>query len=137
MVNPLRGEVALEVEGETYTLCLDINAIIEVENLLDIGIAEVAGLFSEPGRVRAGYVRAMLWAALQRHHPHIELRMAGDLLVKVGLARVIETLGETLDAAFPSEEGEHRRHPPTTAGTGKVSTSRSSRSGSSRKRSGG
>jgi len=137
MANPLRGEVALEVEGQTYTLCLDINAIIEVENLLDIGIAEVAGLFSEPENLRAGHVRALLWATLQRHHPHIELRKAGELIGIVGLAEVIDRLGEALAAAFPSKEGEHSRRPPTRAGTGKVSTSRSSRSGSSRKRSGG
>jgi hypothetical protein len=135
MVNPLRGEVALDVEGTTYVLCLDINAIIEVENLLDIGIADVANLFNDPARIRAGNVRAMLWAALQRHHPDVTLAWAGKIVGRIGMGLAIEKLGEALSVAFP-QEGEQRRRPPETAGSGKASTSRSSRSGSNRKRTG-
>ena len=33
-MNPQRGEIALEIEGETYTLCLTLGALAEIEGAL-------------------------------------------------------------------------------------------------------
>jgi hypothetical protein len=61
MANALRGEVDLQVGDKTYTLRLSINAIAEVETLLDKGINEILATL-DPATARIGTLRAILWA---------------------------------------------------------------------------
>jgi hypothetical protein len=121
MANPIRGEVALEAEGQGYTLRLGINALVEIETALDIGIADVTTLFSGAG-LKVGNVRLVLWAALREHQPSMTLEQAGDIMNAVGLADTIAKLGEALQAAFPEAKGDKKpSRPPKPVGTGKAS----------------
>lgn len=120
MANPIKGEVALSIGGVAYTLCLGINQIVELEAVTDTGIIEIAGWFNDRAKLRAGNMRAILWAALQKHHPEIDMIKAGDLMQTVGLMPVIEKLGQAIQAAFPEVKPENPRKR-ARAGTGKSS----------------
>lgn len=121
MANPIRGEVAVVADGNTYTLRLGMNAIVEIETALDIGIAQVTALFQGEG-LKVGNMRLVLWAALRERHPDLTLEDAGDIMGHMGLADTIAKLGEAMQAAFPEPAaGKKPSRPRTKAGTGKAS----------------
>lgn len=122
MANPLKGETELKVGEQTYTLALSINELVKLEQLLDVGIIEIAEWFNDRSRIRVGNMRAILWAALQRHHEGLTLEQAGDIIGLVGLGAIVERLGTAVQASFP--EAETTANPPSASppdGTGKAS----------------
>ncbi|HTN60271.1 MAG TPA: GTA-gp10 family protein [Devosia sp.] len=122
MVNPLKGEVNLVVGDKTYCLRLSINELVEVEDLLDMGVLQIAAMFNDVASLRAGNVRAVLWGALREHHPEVDLLGAGAIMAEAKLQPVIEKIAETLQAAFPAAEDKESPSPKRgRAGTGKAS----------------
>ncbi len=100
MANRLKGEVALEVEGATWTLVFDVNAMCEVEYLLDQSTAEILTRLAANPPLHV--VRALLWGALRRRHPNTDLNKAGEIIEAIGGPGVaLEKIGEALIAAFP------------------------------------
>lgn len=95
MANRERGDVELRMAGKTFTLNIGLNAMALVEDL-----------FSKPGHVvtwdyvfgpglESGsilYIRGVLWAALQKHHPGLTVDHVGDLIEQEGLTRFEATL---------------------------------------------
>ena len=109
MANAERGEVDLEIGGETYTLRLPSNAIAEVEDLLDQDFPEILQRM-QSGRV--GAQRAMLYAALREKHPKVTLLDAGQMLDGNRHA-INEALGNALTLAFPSPGKDAAANPQT------------------------
>lgn len=86
MANREKGEFDLEIKGKTYTFVLDIDAMIAMEDLFSTPQTDVT--FDElMRRLQRGSVkatRALIWAALRRHHKEISLADAGDLIRDAG-----------------------------------------------------
>ncbi len=96
MANRLKGEVDFRHEGETYTLVLSTNALIQLEDLFStkeqvFGIREIE---AEVKRGSAKHLRAVFWAALQKYHPKVAPtpEAAGDFMDDVGNAAGIALL---------------------------------------------
>lgn len=124
MANGEKGEVDVAVDGKTYTLRLNANALCELETLLSsreerVTFQQVVS-WCAAGQLLA--VRALLWAALRAYHPGVTLQDAGELMTRIdGLA---PKLLEALAASMPKPNGAIAR--PQTArrvGRGKRSTS--------------
>jgi hypothetical protein len=114
MANRERGEVAIEIDGQTYTLRLDLNALAEFEAALSTPIQQVT--FQEGlQRVERGQliaVRAILWAGLRRYHPKLSLMEAGDLIVKLGGMQNLDTvLKEAVASAMPAPDAPAQPNP--------------------------
>ncbi|MEO9297566.1 GTA-gp10 family protein [Devosia alba] len=123
MANEILGEVDFPVGDKTYRLRLSINQIIQVEDLLGIGIIKIAGMFNDVDSLTAGSVRAVLWGALREHHPEVDIMGAGDIMAEARLQSTIEHVGRALQAAFPTAEGKETPSPKRgRAGNGKRST---------------
>lgn len=123
MSNPIKGDVDFVVGDATYHLRLSINEIIQVEDLLDIGVIALAGMFNSPNALKTGTVRAVLWGALREFHPEVDIIEAGNIMAKARLLPTIEHVGRALQAAFPKAEGKKSPSPRRgRGGTGKVST---------------
>lgn len=122
MANPIKGEVDLVVGPVTYTLKMSINAIIQLETLLDKGVMEISALLSDPANMRLGTWRAALWASLQAHHKGTTLDDAGDIIAEASLPTVMTAVGEALQSAFPSSDPAAKPNPrkASRGGTGKV-----------------
>lgn len=75
MANANKSEVELTIGETTYTLKFGRNAMASVESLF--GGRPFPEIMADES---FSVVRAMLWAALQRHHPEIDLLAAGDLM---------------------------------------------------------
>jgi len=129
MANPIKGEVDFPVGDKTYRLRLSINEVIEVEDILGLGIIQIANMFNDVNALRASTVRAVLWGALREHHPEIDLLAAGDIMGEARLLPTIQHVAEALQAAFPKAEDKEDPSPKRgRAGTGKASMSASRRS---------
>lgn len=73
--NPLKGEVDIVSGDVTYTLAFTSNSIVLAEQLLSASIGEIA-----TNLTHVENLRALLWAALQKHHAKLDLLKAGDVL---------------------------------------------------------
>lgn len=142
MANRNRGEVVFIVGERSLTLHFGANAIAEAETLLDKGIGELLLGLGDKSAVRIGTLRALLWAALRRHHKDIDLLKAGDLIDEAGAVAAGVAISEAITAALPAlpapEDGAEREPNPPGPGasTGDGSTAISSRQASTGRRSG-
>jgi hypothetical protein len=119
--------VTLTVDGETYTLSMDINAICDMEEAVNRPIHEIQALASA-GSLR--YVRLLVWAALQAHHPTLTLEDAGRLMSRAGLPavndavmRAAEQMTPDLETVRDLEPAPKAETPVDAGGTGATSTS--------------
>lgn len=97
------GGITLEVGGQSFRLVLDINALCELEELLST--TERAVTFQEvlakaaTGSLR--HTRALLWAALLRHHPGMTLTEVGGWIEDVGLDVLLSKFDDLAGSARP------------------------------------
>ena len=98
MANPNRGEVELKAGEETYTLVFDINAVCELEQMLDKGVNEIV---VQMGRVSV--LRAMLWAGL-RHNHKVTIEQAGEIMQMAGAAETAAMIQKATELAFPPKD---------------------------------
>lgn len=96
MANPIKGEVALEHDGVTYSMVLDFNALAEFEGETGKRAMEV---LADPDRMSATEMRALFWAGLKQRHPEITLGDAGRIL-----SANIDKLGTAMMQAFPEAQ---------------------------------
>ncbi len=124
MANPMKGEVALEVDGKTYTLRLTVNEIVALEKKWSLNVTQIAAKLSA-GEASLGDWVTLLHHGLSKHHPELSEADAGDLITEAGVPVIVAKLGEAMTAAFPEMKvGKGRAGRPTGAeqdGTGKTS----------------
>ena len=104
LANPVRGEITIEIEGQTYVLVFDFNVLCVLEDRLDLGVREIVAKMS--GDMRGGFLRTLLWGALQTHQPDITELEAGRLIGLVGLQPAIDKLMQAVALAFPKPEAD-------------------------------
>lgn len=120
--NRVKGEAGVTVEGKDYVLAFDVNAMCEVEYVLNLSTDQIlrALMATPPLHI----VRALLWGGLRRHHADIDLIGAGGLIEAMGGAGpAMNKIGEALGSAFPDPEGDEPARPRkgAAAGTGRRS----------------
>lgn len=96
MSNRERGTVTVEVDGTTYTLVLDVNAIVELEDLFGVEFEQV---IARVGKNSVKHIRGLVWAALQRHHAGMTVQQAGDWIEAAG---GLQGLGQKLSGLAAS-----------------------------------
>jgi hypothetical protein len=114
MANPHRGEVSFDADGKSYTLHFSTNAICELEDKLDRSFVSIsndlAKAVSAPDKIRMTTLRAIFWAGLQDHHPEIDLKAAGKLILSTGgMLGVMNLITEGFARAFPDPETKGAR----------------------------
>lgn len=107
MANAVRGQVSLEAGGTTYTLCLSTNALCELEDATGESVAAITERMNGSG-VHMKTVRVLVWAALQDHHPDIDLKGAGNVITAAGMKATMEAVGKAFELAFPVAEDDGR-----------------------------
>lgn len=115
MANRHKGQVALNVGDREYKLSFSVNAIADLENALDLPIAQIAASANSPEKLRIGTIRALLWASLQDHHDGVSMKDAGviasDVISESGVPALVDAVGRAFTAAFPDVEGDEARPP--------------------------
>ena len=122
MANPHRGTVDIEIGGKPRTLKIDMNALAEVEDRLNIsGLNDILPLLD---RVSVRAVRCLLWAALIHEDPDLTEKEVGSWTMNI--QEVVSPLIKALGVAFKTPddpkaaEGNGAR-PAAKAGTGSKS----------------
>lgn len=130
-----KGEFALTLKGTTYRFKLGTSALIELQEMVStptrvVPIEEIL-IQVHIGRIK--YMRAFLWAGLQKHHAGMTLEDVSDLLdesSEAEIGRLLRDLGLTVQPApeDSKELGATGKKRPRTArgrrpGTGENSTS--------------
>lgn len=106
MANPNRGEVALKVGDLEYKLSFSINAICELEDAMDMPVAQIADRLNDTENIRMSLIRTVVWAALRDHHDDVSVKEAGHIASTVGVPAVMEAIGKAFMLAFPEAQGK-------------------------------
>jgi hypothetical protein len=117
MANPARGSVAFQVGEKAYTISFSINALCELEALMDQPVARIAKGLEDPESVRMATVRALVWASLRDSHKDVDLKGAGDILEQAGMQHCMEAIGRAFALAFP--EATEDANPPKAKSSGR------------------
>lgn len=113
MANPHKGEVVLQREGGPLTLRFDVNALAELEDLLDASCAVIISRMASD--MRLNLLKALVWAACREHHPEVTLKEAGRIIQDVSVPAAEAAVTEAVRRAFPdpTEDGQATGDPPT------------------------
>lgn len=111
MANAVRGQVSLRAGDTIYTLCLSANAMCSLEEHTGRDIGDIASSLNDNG-VSMITVRSLVWAALQDHHPEIDIKGAGRVITEAGMSACMEAIGVAFQRAFPDAEVKDNPNPP-------------------------
>lgn len=103
MANSQRGELDMEVDGRTYRLALDLNALCEFQELIypndpDFDMQEVIRRIQKTNFVLS---RALLWATLRKYHPEITLLDVSPLVTSYGYQPFMLLVPKLLEFLYP------------------------------------
>jgi hypothetical protein len=96
-----KKSVEIKVEGETYHLRYDLNALIKLEDAYE-NIQE-AFSFEENPVGAMGKLRKVLWVGLNANHPSITEEEVGEMFTIENIAEFQEAIGTAMNAAMPEE----------------------------------
>jgi hypothetical protein len=138
MANRQKGEISIDVGGTSYTMALTVDAMCQLEDLFST--PQKAMTFQQVIELADGgsikHLRGLLWAALQLHHPELEIKDISPLVQSAGGIKVfvatfmrlakesfadpqdVEALGIKPDANPPQAPGGKRTR---TTGAGSTS----------------
>lgn len=82
VADPVVEYATLEVDGLTYSLCWDFNAIAEAEKIVDGNLMHGIGALIAPNGsgMTAVQTRGLLYAAMRKAHINVTLKEAGHLI---------------------------------------------------------
>jgi hypothetical protein len=100
VANRSRGELDIDLDGQTYTLVLDIEAMCQIEDAASKTMAELV-----EGVLRGGIrpLRLIIWGALRRHHGALSIADVGDLMSRIGLPALMAKFNELAKSMAPEE----------------------------------
>lgn len=126
MANPQKGEASIKVGEREYVLAFNINAMCEVEYVLNLSTDQILRTLASSPPLHV--VRALLWGGLRHHHSDVDLICAGSLIEEMGgPGLALDGIGKALVSAFPDAKDEPANpRKGATAGTGRRSLKRGS-----------
>lgn len=119
MANPFFGEHRATIGKVEYTLQLDMNVLMDVQDVTGVKPDKLIETLERDAPM--SFIRAVLWACLQEHHADISLRDAGRFLASNGEEWAAAIKG-VMEAATPDATDPPippARKAPRRGGTGK------------------
>jgi len=110
MANKRRGEIDAILDGRSYTLCLTLGALAELEQAFDANdILSLAERF-ERGRISAGEALKILAAGLKGGGYTLTIDEIAEMRADGGAAGYVRIVAELLAATFGSDGGPTHHH---------------------------
>ncbi len=111
MANRHRGEVAAELGGATYTLCLTLGALAELESAYgDKDLIAIAERF-EQGRIGASDAIRIIGAGMRGGGTQISDADVGAMQASGGAAGYLDIVARLLTATFVTPDHKPGNHP--------------------------
>ena len=102
-VNPTLPNIALELDGTTYRLAFDFNALCMAEEVTGQNLMQrVFDLREMPAKT----FRAVLWASLLKAQPDVTLERSGALITPGNIPTIYSKLVEAWFASVPTKDKE-------------------------------
>lgn len=105
MANRLRGEVAAELDGQTFTLCLTLGALAELEDALAAGDLMALARRFEAGQLSAGDAIRVIGAGLRGGGNDIGDEAVARMQASGGAAGFVRIVADLLAATFGGGDG--------------------------------
>lgn len=109
MANRERGEVSVDIDGTSYTLCLDLNAMCTLEEYFSTPDREVTfqDVLKKVNGGNLRYMRAIFWAAFLKYQPDLKLEDVAALVQASGgiggfSQKMLGQLGVAVQATAPA-----------------------------------
>lgn len=100
MANPLRGEINAELDGRTWTLCLTLGALAELEDRLEApGLSALSQKFAG-GDLKATDLQAILYAGLMGGGHTVSFDEVAEMRIEGGIDGYVELAARLLEATF-------------------------------------
>lgn len=113
MANPTRTEVEIALDGKTYTLQSNFQALCEIEELTGLGVSEILRRVWD-GALSVNQISTVIWSCIRAANsspPAIE--EVGEMVIAQGLKAfvepVIRLLGPVVTGEAVSEERSVRK----------------------------
>lgn len=99
----MKGEADVSLkDGRKLKLCFDANAWVDVEDALGMKFPEILeALGDKENPPSLKMQRAVIWGGLQKHHPEMTVRDAGEILVEAA-----EAMAKAVGGGLPQPEPE-------------------------------
>ncbi|MEO0946232.1 MAG: gene transfer agent family protein [Pseudomonadota bacterium] len=106
MVNRRRGEINARLDGQTYTLCLTLGALAELEDAFDVcDLMTLAARFSE-GRLSSKDIAKLICCGLRGAGYNLDLDTVLTMQADDGVAGFAQIAQELLIATFGTSDPE-------------------------------
>ena len=105
MANKLKGQVKLQLGSKEYRARLTIDAIINIEDSLDMGIVKIATRMSE-GDVRMSQVVNILTPALRGGGNDVQPKDVIKLISEVGIVPATAAVAQLLMEVLTHQQSE-------------------------------
>lgn len=103
MANFRRGEIAATLDGRSYTLCLTLGALAELEAAFSVDDLEALGRRFGQGKLSARDLVRLLGAGLRGGGTPITDEEVAAMSLAGGLTDVVGVVARMLEAAFGGE----------------------------------
>lgn len=113
MANAKRGEIDALLDGRTYTLCLTLGALAELES--GMGAKDLVALAErfEGNRLSARDILRIIGCGLRGAGHALSDEEVSRMKASGGLAGYVRIAADLLAATFGDEPGPHAANPPT------------------------
>ena len=102
--------VAIQLGGQTRNLKYNFNALVTLEETLNINIQDLMKMFA--GGARLKDLRALLWAGLVHEDAGLTQEAVGDMIEGVEDFAVIgKAIREAIEASFPAPDKATKAKP--------------------------
>jgi hypothetical protein len=98
--DPVVRYTPLEIDGSTYRLAYDFNAIAQVEQSQGVNLLKNF-MVSE---LNASSLRGILYAGLLKAHPEMTMEDAGRLIHPRNINSILETVVRAYEASMPEKK---------------------------------
>ncbi len=106
MANLMRGEIEASVGGKTYTLCLTLGALAELESALAVPDMLALAERFESGRLKARDAIMIIGAGLRGAGHDISDEQVAAFVWEEGMAGCIAVVAQLLQATFSTQVGD-------------------------------
>ncbi len=100
MVNKRRGEIAAELDGKQWKLCLTLGALAELESAFDAADLVALGARFSTGKLSAKDMIAVITAGLRGGGHEVQLSDVAKMQAQGGLTQLADIVVRLLCATF-------------------------------------
>ena len=105
MTNPLKGEIEIELGGQTYKCRLTIDAIIKIEESCNCGIIKLAQKMAD-GDIRMSDILSVLLPALRGGGNDFDLKKITKLVQDAGIVNATSAVATLIAQSLTDESQE-------------------------------